>query len=213
MDHFEQLVDEVVERVMDAIQQQKDSLPNPVETESPKKTYTLIGKEYQTIETYFNHHQYSKNNSQDETSDVLVITEINPYSIPRMANIMPMTEQEEVVLNYVLNNKTVYLLSEAIQGVTTKVEGQFKRRYSQHVNELKKLGVQFVNTSYFSSDNHEVKSLGAHGTKKKLITLDYLQSFSLNNYDTFEIEKNVIVTPLAMDYLKDLNIIIKRRGI
>lgn len=213
MDHFEQLVDEVVKRVMDAIPQQKDGLPNQVETQSPKKTYILIGKEYQAIETYLNHYQYSKNNSADKISDLLVITEINPYSIPRMANIMPMTEEEELILNHVLNNKTVYLLSEAIQEFNNKAEGQFKRRFSQHINELKKLGVQFVSASYFSIDNQEVKPLGAHGTKKKLITLAYIQSFSLNHNDIFEIDKNVIVTPLAMDYLKDLNINIKRRGI
>lgn len=213
MNHLEDLVDEITRRVILAIQENSETTSSSNESESPKYTYSFIGKERKNIESYFKHHGYGNNSKKDKQSDVLVITEINTYSIPRIANIIPVNEEEELILDYVLNNKTVYLLLDAIQEFSNKAGDQLKKRYNQHLNELKKVGVQIVDDSFFSIESRANSRMGEHSTKKKLITLDYIQSFSLNRNDTFELDKNVIITPLAMDYLKDLNIQVKRRGI
>lgn len=213
MNHLEDLVNEVTKRVMLAIKENSVTIASSVEKPAPKYTYSLIGKERKNVESYFNHHEYGRSPNNDKQSDVLVISEINKYSIPRIANIIPINAEEELVLDYVQDGKTVYLLSDSIQGMNNTAGDQFNKKYNQHVNELKKMGIQIVNESFFSIEKKGNARSGEHGTKKKLITLDYIQSFSLNRNDTFEIDKNVIITPLAVDYLKDLNIQIKRRGI
>ncbi|XJS10943.1 hypothetical protein ACF3NG_01380 [Aerococcaceae bacterium WGS1372] len=213
MNHLEDLVDEVTKRVMLAIKENSVTALSSVEKPTPKYTYSLIGKERSKVESYFKHHDYGRSTNNDKQSDVLVISEINMYSIPRIANIIPINAQEELILDYVQQGKTVYLLSDSIQGMNNNTGDQFNKKYNQHVNDLKKMGIRVVNESFFSIENELNSRTGEHGTKKKLITLDYIQSFSLNRNDTFELDKNVIITPLAMDYLKDLNIQVKRRGI
>ncbi|UUX33334.1 hypothetical protein [Fundicoccus culcitae] len=211
MNHLEDLVDEVTKRVMVAIQKYPNDIPKILEDEQSKLSYATLGEDQPAINNYFCQLGYYKKDVN--VADVLVITQINPYSIPRLANVMPINKDEELILDYISNNKTVYLLSNIIQEFGNKASNYFKRRYTQHVNDLKSLGIQIVDDSFFSIGNTRQEQVSKTQKKKKLITLKDIQSMSLNRNEIFEIDKGVIITDLAKDYLNDLNIQVKKRGI
>lgn len=214
MNQFDDLVDEIAKRVMSSLKEKNVNDSNTLKQTNTiqLKSYAMIG-ENTIVEEYYKKQNFkSTNEYSDALVDVLVISEVNLYSIPRLANLLSVTKEEEAILNHILNNKKVILLAEAVQGIEKTENKPFKTLFQKHLNEVSKMGIEIVHLSHFNEEPKKADVQSQKSIKKKLITLKSVQELELDRGEVFVIEPNAIITALAKDYLNDLSIVVERRG-
>lgn len=214
MENLDQLVHMITDRLLENFQNK------PVE-----KTVLLVGKE-STAEQL---KEAGYNVVTDVTSilvDAIVIDHLSVDSFLRVASLCPTTDVETTVLNNLLEGKKVYALSSLfdVERYKKLATQTLYRELLQQKNKLEKYGLKFFNSEnllnilgtteskskvidkVFDATTHKEivpkRASSNNAPKTKLITESKLKEMGLSEGDVFVVEKGMIVTALAKDYLK-----------
>lgn len=214
MENLDQLVQMITDRLLENFQNK------PVE-----KTVLLVGKE-STAEQL---KEAGYNVVTDVTSilvDAIVIDHLSVDSFLRVASLCPTTDVETTVLNNLLEGKKVYALSSLfdVERYKRLATQTLYRELLQQKNKLEKYGLKFFNSEnllnilgtveskskvidkVFDATTHKEivpkRASSNNAPKTKLITESKLKEMGLSEGDVFVVEKGMIVTALAKDYLK-----------
>ena len=185
----------VVQKITDIIIQR-------LQKEEHRKTVVFIGKEYSSIRTYYEKRNYKIASLKDKSdTDIIIVTELTILNMNRIALGLPQTEDEVMIFQHFLNGKKVFFLEEgmelhASQHVAPRALLQVLENYK---NQLVRYGASILPLKHFEkingAINQEVNDKANKSDRKELLTVDI-----------FETDKNIIVTALARDYLRDLGV-------
>lgn len=202
MDNIELIVQKITDIIMQRLQK-----------EEAKRTVTFLGKEYSSIRIYYEKKGYEIVSVKDKyDTDIVIVTELSILNMNRIALGLPQTEDEVIIFERLLNNKDVIFLEEGmelqeIKHVTSRTLLQVLDNYK---NQLVKYGASILALKRFEKINEtinkEVKDVVNKVDKKELLTLEKVRKLDLQAGDVYEVNKNIIVTALARDYMRDLGV-------
>lgn len=165
-------------------------------------------------------------------ADILVIPYLSIKSMANLANLSVSEELEEFIIKMLMIGKEVYILEEGLEYRRYKNTAP-KALYSKYLDfekQLKIYGIQVI--SYIG----EIKNLDKNLLKleekniseenifisdesnksiveirnKKVISESEIKKAFLNGINSLVIDKKSIITPLAADFIKTHNLIVKR---
>lgn len=196
----------VVQKITDIIIQR-------LQKEEHRKTVVFIGKEYSSIRTYYEKRNYKIASVKDKSdTDIIIVTELTILNMNRIALGLPQTEDEVMIFQHFLNGKKVFFLEEgmelhASQHVAPRALLQVLENYK---NQLVRYGASILPLKHFEkingAINQEVNDKANKSDRKELLTVAKVRKLNLHAGDIFETDKNIIVTALARDYLRDLGV-------
>ncbi|MDU5081248.1 hypothetical protein ACF3M2_12805 [Tissierella carlieri] len=202
MDNIEIIVQKITDIIIQRLQK-----------EEPRRTVTFLGREYSSIRTYYEKRGYEIVSVKDKFStDIVIVTELSILNMNRIALGLPQTEDEVIIWERLLNKKDVIFLEEGME-----------LQASQHVaprallqvlvnnkNQLVRYGASILPLKNFEKINEiinkEVKDVIRKSDKKELLTVEKVRKLNLQAGDIFEADKNIIITALARDYMRDLGV-------
>jgi len=196
----------VVQKITDIIIQR-------LQKEEHRKTVVLLGREYSSIRTYYEKRNYKIASVKDKSdTDIIIVTELTILNMNRIALGLPQTEDEVMIFQHFLNGKKVFFLEEgmelhASQHVASRALLQVLENYK---NQLVRYGASILPLKHFEkineTINQEVKDITHKSDRKELLTVAKVRKLNLHAGDIFETDRNIIVTALARDYLRDLGV-------
>lgn len=196
----------VVQKITDIIIQR-------LQKEEHRKTVVFIGKEYSSIRTYYEKRNYKIASLKDKSdTDIIIVTELTILNMNRIALGLPQTEDEVMIFQHFLNGKKVFFLEEgmelhASQHVAPRALLQVLENYK---NQLVRYGASILPLKHFEkingAINQEVNDKANKSDRKELLTVAKVRKLNLHAGDIFETDKNIIVTAMARDYLRDLGV-------
>lgn len=202
MDNIEMVVQKITDIIMQRLQK-----------EEAKKTVTFLGKEYSSIRIYYEKKGYEIVSVKDKyDTDIVIVTELSILNMNRIALGLPQTEDEVIIFERLLNNKDVVFLEEGIelQGIKHVTSRALLQVLENYKNQLVKYGASILALKKFEKINEtinkEVKDVVNKVDKKELLTLAKVRKLDLQAGDIYEVNKNIIVTALARDYMRDLGV-------
>lgn len=148
-----------------------------------------------------------------EEADVIIIGTQQLYPLLRLASLSPVNLVEEGIVEAMLAGKKVYASDQNFQLQSYKQSSKtfLYKELLQKKDILEKYGVTFYQDGELGNLLAEQKStvFNSLSSKEKqpasgkriLITESKLQEMGLSDGDTFKIEKGMLVTALARDYL------------
>lgn len=214
MENLDRLVQMITDRLLENFQNK------PVEN-----TVLVIGKK--STEDVLKQEGYNVVN--DLTSvlvDTTVIDELSLDSFLRVASLSPITPVETTILENLLNGKKVYALNTLfdVERYKKSASQVLYRELLQQKNKLEKYGLCFFNSESLldvlgnvetksnpkrplidSATHKEIvpkRTQNGSAPKTRLITESKIKEMGLSEGDVFVVEKGMIVTALAKDYLK-----------
>lgn len=202
MDNIEMVVQKITDIIMQRLQK-----------EEAKRTVTFLGKEYSSIRIYYEEKGYEIVSVKDKyDTDIVIVTELSILNMNRIALGLPQTEDEVIIFERLLNNKDVVLLEEGmeLQGIKHVTSRTLLQVLENYKNQLVKYGASILALKNFEKINEtinkEVKDVVNKVDKKELLTLAKVRKLDLQAGDIYEVNKNIIVTALARDYMRDLGV-------
>ena len=202
MDNIEILVEKITDIIIKRLQD-----------EEPRKTVAFLGKEYASIRAYYEKRGYKVISVKDKLNvDVLVVTELSSISMNRIAVGVPQIEDEITIFQCLMNKKDVIFLEEGMelwenQHIVPKPLLQVLLNYKK---QLVSYGVSILPLKNFEKINEtingKIEDKPYKSNKKELITVEKVGKMDLQVGDIFETNKNIIVTALARDYMRDLGV-------
>ncbi len=195
------------------VQKITDIIIQRLKKEELRGTVTFLGKEYSSIRTYYEKRGYEIVSVKDKFStDIVIVTELSILNMNRIALGLPQTEEEVIIWERLLNKRDVIFLEEGME-----------LHASQHVaprallqvlvnnkNQLVRYGASILPLKNFEKINEtinkEVKDVIRKSDKKELLTIEKVRKLNLQAGDIFEADKNIIITALARDYMRDLGV-------
>lgn len=153
-----------------------------------------------------------------EEADVIVIGSGQLSSLLRLSSLSPANPVEESVIEFLLLGKEVYAFDQNFQLGSYKQTSRafLYKELLQKKDILEKYGVTFYQDGELANllsdknlavlDLDRPKAQQSSSVKKTLITATKLRELGLTDGDSFRIEKGMLVTALALDYLNDHNI-------
>jgi len=202
-----------VDNIEIIVQKITDIIIQRLQKEEPRRTVTFLGREYSSIRTYYEKRGYEIVSVKDKFStDIVIVTELSILNMNRIALGLPQTEDEVIIWERLLNKKDVIFLEEGME-----------LQASQHVaprallqvlvnnkNQLVRYGASILPLKNFEKINEiinkEVKDVIRKSDKKELLTVEKVRKLNLQAGDIFEADKNIIITALARDYMRDLGV-------
>ncbi|SEU25736.1 ethanolamine utilization protein [Lacrimispora sphenoides] len=195
------------------VQKITDIIIQRLQKEEHRKTVVFLGKEYSSIRTYYENRGYEIASVKDESdTDIVIVTELTILNMNRIALGLPQTEDEVIIFQRLLNKKKVFFLEEgmelhASQHVAPRALLQVLENYK---NQLVRYGASILPLKHFEkineTINQEVKDITNKSDRKELLTIAKVRKLNLHAGDIFETDRNIIVTALARDYLRDLGV-------
>lgn len=202
MDNIEILVEKITDIIMQRLQK-----------EGPRKTVAFLGKEYSCIRTYYEKRGYEIVPTKDKfNTDITVITELSILNMNRIALGLPQTEDEINIFHSLLNKKDIIILEEGMEFQTIRYAAPrtLLQVLENSKNQLVRYGASILPLKNFGKTNEtvgkEVKGKTYKSDKKELLTIAKVRKLNLQAGDTFETSKNIIVTAMAKDYMRDLGV-------
>lgn len=202
MDNIETVVQKITDLIIQRLQK-----------EEHRKTVVFLGKEYSSIRTYYENRGYEIAPEKDKfNTDIIIVTELTILNMNRIAQGLPQTEDEVIIFEHLLNGKKVLILEEgmelhASQHIAPRALLQVLENYK---NQLVRYGAFILPLKHFEkingAVNQEVNEKADKSDRKELLTIAKVRKLNLHAGDIFETDKNVIVTALARDYLRDLGV-------
>lgn len=202
MDNIETVVQKITDMIIQRLQK-----------EEYRKTVVFLGKEYSSIRTYYENRGYEIAPVKDKSdTDIIIVTELTILNMNRIAQGLPQTEDEVIIFQHLLNGKKVFFLEEgmelyASQHVAPRALLQVLENYK---NQLVRYGASILPLKHFEkiggAINQEVNDKADKCDRKELLTVAKVRKLNLHAGDIFETDKNIIVTALARDYLRDLGV-------
>ena len=202
MDNIETVVQKITDMIIQRLQK-----------EEHRKTVVFLGKEYSSIRTYYENRGYEIAPVKDKSdTDIIIVTELTILNMNRIAQGLPQTEDEVIIFQHLLNGKKVFFLEEgmelyASQHVAPRALLQVLENYK---NQLVRYGASILPLKHFEkiggAINQEVNAKADKCDRKELLTVAKVRKLNLHAGDIFETDKNIIVTALARDYLRDLGV-------
>jgi ethanolamine utilization protein len=195
------------------VQKITDIIIQRLQKEENKKTVAFLGKEYSSIRTYYENRGYKIASGKDKSdADIAIATELTILNMNRIALGLPQTEDEVIIFRHLLNKKNVFFLEEgmelhACQNLAPRALLQVLENYK---NQLVRYGASILPLKHFEkineTINQEVKDITHKSDRKELLTIAKVRKLNLHAGDIFETDRNIIVTALARDYLRDLGV-------
>ena len=202
MDNIELIVQKITDIIMQRLQK-----------EEAKRTVTFLGKEYSSIRIYYEKKGYQIVSVKDKyDTDIVIVTELSILNMNRIALGLPQTEDEVIIFERLLNNKDVVFLEEGmeLQGIKHITSRTLLQVLNNYKNQLVKYGASILALKNFEKINEtinkEVKDVVNKEDKKELLTLAKVRKLDLQAGDVYEVNKTIIVTALARDYMRDLGV-------
>jgi len=202
MDNIETVVQKITDMIIQRLQK-----------EEHRKTVVFLGKEYSSIRTYYENRGYEIAPVKDKSdTDIIIVTELTILNMNRIAQGLPQTEDEVIIFQHLFNGKKVFFLEEgmelhASQHVAPRALLQVLENYK---NQLVRYGASILPLKHFDkiggAINQEVNAKADKCDRKELLTVAKVRKLNLHAGDIFETDKNIIVTALARDYLRDLGV-------
>ena len=97
-----------------------------------------------------------------------------------------------------------------LQGIKHVTSRTLLQVLDNYKNQLVKYGASILALKRFEKINEtinkEVKDVVNKVDKKELLTLEKVRKLDLQAGDVYEVNKNIIVTALARDYMRDLGV-------
>ena len=202
-----------MDNIVTLVQKITDLIIQRLQKEEHRKTVVFLGKEYSSIRTYYENRGYEIAPEKDKfNADIVIVTELSILNMNRIALGLPQTEDEVIIFEHLLNGKKVLILEEgmelhASQHIAPRALLQVLENYK---NQLVRYGASILPLKHFEkingAVNQEVNEKADKSDRKELLTIAKVRKLNLHAGDIFETDKNVIVTALARDYLRDLGV-------
>lgn len=119
-----------------------------------------------------------------------------------LANLNCSTSDEQFILEHLLKGKEVYILQSNFEYKSTcqAFPKEVYKKCCQLEKTLKNYNIKFIK---------DISQINNNFKNNKLISLDNINHYIVNN--KVIINKNMIVTPLAKDYISENKLILERR--
>ncbi len=202
MDNIETVVQKITDMIIQRLQK-----------EEHRKTVVFLGKEYSSIRTYYENRGYEIAPVKDESdTDIIIVTELTILNMNRIAQGLPQTEDEVIIFQHLLNGKKVLFLEEGMELHASQhaVPRALLQVLENYKNQLVRYGASILPLKHFEkiggAINQEVNDKADKCDRKELLTVAKVRKLNLHAGDIFETDKNIIVTALARDYLRDLGV-------
>ncbi|MED1953993.1 hypothetical protein [Brevibacillus centrosporus] len=160
--------------------------------------------------------------------DGIVIPEIDLDNAARVVAGLKGSIKAEIIFSALVLGKPV-LVGEDVPGIkrsdrrclkTLSLPGPYQKLFQRRVNDMKELGIEFAaqkgladviirkkkasqQATTFALHNHEPGSEGQQPVLAKLLTADWVKAQSEFTEDKLVLRQGAIVSPLAMDLLKE----------
>lgn len=151
------------------------------------------------LQNNFNIIDFEKTNNFEK----IFITELSSKMLSSLANLTYISKEEEFILNNMLKGKEIYVFQNNIEykKYIHTLPKEIYKKYISYENMLKSYNIKFIK---------DIKELQQNTQKKeKLICLNNISKF-INNGKII-IEKDMIISPLAKDYIAENKLIVERR--
>lgn len=189
MDNFEELVQIVTKKVLEALGQESGIY------QDTSNKLGVSGEKTADLEYFFKDTGYSAG-KLDDSSQGVVISQLSLESLMRIANMLPETQDEKIILEALLEKKKVYVLNNGkeYQKLIKKSLYGVKEQVQKAENQWSKFGAEFVTVK--SSDTPTQNN-------KKVITQESLQKELNQGITEWTVAESTIVTPLAKDFIRE----------
>lgn len=209
MENLDKLVQLITDRLLENLQQSPDLNRTSVYVIGKSATTELLRNHgYQVLDRH-------------EAADFVVVDCLHLDSFLRVASLAPANEVESNLLTSLLEGKKVLVALETfdIEQYKHSAKSLLYRELMQQKSKLEKYGAQFYTEGNLlallghaqkMAEEVSVRPQKQVEAKSRLITEGKLRELGLTEGDVFKIEKDMIVTALAKDYLKRQKIRIEK---
>lgn len=197
MENIDKLIELITEKLLVRLKEQ-----------SIKKQFFLLGELENALSQ-----NYMRTDSLKE-ADIVIIGTQQLYPLLRLASLSPANSVEEELIGALLSGKKVYASDQNFQLQSYKQYSKMilYKELLQRKDILEKYGVTFYKDGSLEKllvENIFLNEFNVMGSKQKyssskkrtLITESKLRELNLVDGSTFKIEKEMLVTALARDYL------------
>lgn len=215
MEQLDKLVQLITDRLLENLQ------------EEPDKTHVyVIGKD-QTIQ-FLEENGYGVT-SYNDAADYLVVDGLAVDALLRVASLCPTTEEESLVVKSLLAGRKVLVSGACFdtEQYKNRAKTMLYREMLQQKAKLETYGVVFYQEGHllnYLEQGHQTEAprkteqrtyqlsqrSDVSQKQSKLITETRLRSMGLSEGDVLKLEKGMIVTALAKDYIKRHRIIVEK---
>lgn len=209
--------------VADILNELYKRLKNEINIKKDKKKLIVIGgfnnKDFEQLENIFEIVHY-ENRMQTEEYNCILISSLSLQMLGNIALSCGNCNAENFILKSLMEGKQIYLLESGIDYRKYK-KTAFKplyNLYSEYENKLLQYGINIISNPLDILSNKSIQSAIDVNTnvleisltgKSLLLECDLLKNH-IKESSVIKINKNCIITPLAEDYIRSHNLIIKR---
>ncbi|QDX94395.1 ethanolamine utilization protein [Brevibacillus laterosporus] len=225
--NIEALVEAVTNEVYKKLQEMKFSQGEP---KKRQKAIIMANQSHPEIEARIeSHYDFQYHDEQTKDCDLVIIPTVCIQLLGNLANGISAGSRERFILTMLLKGKKVVVLENSMVYKKYKQTSNpvLYKQYEEFEARIKSFGIQMVQESDLLNiddkvDNQEVEiakqdsdieqeEVRKEVLSKKLITESDLKKFHLRHVNEIIVNKNSIITPLAIDYIKMQQIKVRRK--
>ncbi|WP_250278837.1 hypothetical protein [[Clostridium] colinum] len=194
MKNKERLIDEIYEEILKKIQNINQSLIN-----KHRNKIIVFGNQSSFFNKNFEVVKFNDLVNTDEIN-AIYITFLSLTMLSSLANLLPISKEEEFILEFLAKGKNIYIFKNGIEykKYINTLPKEVYKKYLSFENILKSYNIKFIN---------EVKEDVIKN--ERLICLNNIKNHIKGNKLILNNDK--IISPLAKDFIKENNIILERR--
>lgn len=189
MDNFEELVQIVTQKVLEALGDKTGIYQDKT------NAFGVYGEETEVLKQFIKDSEHEISVLSDSSTGV-VISQLSLETLMRIANMLPETPAEKIILEALLEKKKVYVLNNGkeYRSLIKKSLYGVKEQVQKAENQWSKFGAEFVTVKLTSVTNEN---------NKKVITKESLQKEMNQGISEWTVTDSMIVTPLAKDFIRE----------
>lgn len=141
-------------------------------------------------------------------SKKIIVSNLKISELVALGNGTFSNEKDEEILNHILNGDEVFLIKEGLEWRSYKnIPGKLLEKYENYENMLKDYGIKFFNK--IEIIDFLKNASNQYSFNKKVLNLSDIKKLKEKE---IIISEKTIITQLAIDYIKENNIKIIKRG-
>lgn len=141
-------------------------------------------------------------------SKKIIVSNLKIPELVALGNGTFSNEKDEEILNHILNGDEVFLIKEGLEWKSYKnIPGKLLEKYENYENILKDYGIKFFNK--IEIIDFLKNASNQYSFNKKVLNLSDIKKLKEKE---IIISEKTIITQLAIDYIKENNIKIIKRG-
>lgn len=195
MENKERLINDIYKEVLIRL----EKILNQSKNGFDKQKIVVFGKKNDFLNQNFHTINFYNSKITTDEIDSIYITHLSSQMLSSIANLIATNEEEKFILEFLSKGKEIFIFKENIEykKYVHTLPKEVYKKYLSFENILKSYNIKFIN------------EIMENNKSEKLLSINNIKNYIINN--KIILDKDMIISPLAKDFIRENNIILERR--